>query len=143
MDDEVEVMYQNEEILDLVCSTIEEGPTKLLVQQMAIWAMLKRNGDAQLNAEIFFHIVQDMSGGTEQINVQDVNLRQILHLILDIAVKFHLTVTNDPRKDENFNEAYEKTIQMFVKDVFLEDETLDWTLWEMRVAEQDWIFDKS
>jgi hypothetical protein len=32
LDDEVEVMYQNEEILDLVLIPIEEGPTKLLVQ---------------------------------------------------------------------------------------------------------------
>jgi hypothetical protein len=53
-------------------------------------------------------------------------------------------VINDPRKDENFNEAYEKTIQIFVKDVFLEDETLDRTQWEMRVVEKgNWIFDKS
>ena len=111
-------------------------------QYMALWSMLLCNGDAKLKAKIFYHILQDGSGGQEWIAFDDKDFKPGFYLLLDIAVKFPLAQTDDARKDDNFDEAYETVADQFLDEVFDVDSKLDRTDWEQRVCKNSqWIFD--
>lgn len=59
-------------------------------QYIALWSMLLCTGDNKLKAKIFYHVLQDGSGGQEWIAADDKDFKPGFALLLDIAVKFPL-----------------------------------------------------
>ena len=124
----------------------EEGRPEGFVhyQYFALWCMLLSTGDDKKKAKIFYHILQDGSGGQDWIAYDDKDFKPGFHLLLDIAVKFPLQATDDHRQDDDFEEQYENVTEEFLDEVFDVDAKLERVEWEQRVVDKaNYVFNPS